>query len=119
MIYRFGISTPASTTKQSPQKTLLKLTRGIVYKFDVDFPAGSQGALHVVLKDGNSQVWPTNPEEDFAADDRLITFPEHHELLRGPYRLTAETWNESLNNAHIVIIRIGVLARKFVLRRII
>lgn len=118
MIYAFNISTPLNTTEANKKSTALRLGRGVIHKVEIDFPPGSQGTLHIAIRRGLNQVWPTNPADYFAADDRLISFPEYYELLWPPFRLVAETWNESLNNAHTVTIRIGLLKRQHALRRL-
>jgi len=119
MIYRFSITTPASTTTAAKQKTILQLARGIIHRIEIDFPAGSMGALHLGIYRGLHQVWPSNTGEEFSADNREIVFAEYYEMFWTPYILEAHTWNESLNNDHELIIRIGLLQRKHVLRKII
>jgi len=119
MIYSFYISTPKNTTKADRQQTTLKLSKGVIYKIEIMFPPGNGGTLHLGLREGLHQVWPSNPDEYFFGDNRLISFPEYYPIVSEPYTLIAETWNESLNNAHILSITIGVLPRKHVVRRII
>lgn len=118
MIYRFAISTPANTTKLNKQKTRMKVTRGVIHQLDIVFPPGPNGLLHLQINAGQNQVWPTNPEEEFASDNDIISFREHNELMLEPYRLEAYTWNLDDTYAHTVIVRIGILPRKNILRRL-
>lgn len=118
MIYRFSISTAADTTFANRQRTTLPLARGVVHQIDILFPPGPQALLHLILKRGLHQVWPSNSEENFAADNDKISFREHYEIISRPFQLEAYTWNEDDTYSHAVIIRIGILARKFILRRL-
>jgi len=81
MIYRFAITTPEKTYETAKKETVFKLARGVIYKIEFDFPPGPQGTLHLAIRRELHQIWPTNPDGDFAADDRLISFPEYYELL--------------------------------------
>lgn len=119
MIYSWSISTPANTAEADKQKTILPLGSGVIHQLDILFPPGPAGLLHLQINDAIHQVWPTNPEESFAADGDMITFREYHELLEEPYELQAWTWNEDDTYDHTVLIRIGLLRRRFVLRRLI
>lgn len=112
MIYRFGIPTTTDDTKASPKKTILPLTKGIVHQLDVVFPPGCAGTLHVIIRDALHQVWPTNPDENFAADGQVITFKEHYDLEEEPYELQAYTWLEDASHPHSCIIRLGILPRR-------
>lgn len=118
MIYRFAISTPANTNKANRIKTSLPLARGIIHQIEVQFPPGPQALLHLKLNRGLHQIWPTNSETAFSSDNTLISFREHFEIIDRPFRLEAYTWNDDTAYAHLVIVRIGILPRKFILRRL-
>lgn len=108
-IFRFSITTDANTTKANKKETVLKLTGGVIHQISISFPSGPLGLLHLQIVDGLFQVWPTNPDENFAWENVNISFKEFYELNQSPYRLSAFTWNEDDTYAHEVIIRIGVL----------
>lgn len=118
MIYRYGISTPASTLEANKQKTILKLERGVIHQIDIDFPPGPVGLCHVHINNALHQVWPTNQGEDFAGDDVHISFREHLEIVHPPFELEVYTWNLDDTNEHTIVIRLGILARKFILKRL-
>jgi len=117
MIYRFSIVTPANTPRTSPQKTVLKLDRGLIYRIQFRFPPGPAALLHIYIRRGLRQIWPINPEEAFATDDELIDFEEYYPLTERPYQLEAYTWNEDDTYDHEVIVRIGLERRKFLVRK--
>lgn len=119
MIYRFGITTTiAYNTEEKKLTTELKLGKGVIHQLDVVFPSGCQAYLHVKINHGLHQVWPTNPDEDFASDGEPISFKEAYELRHEPYILTVYTWNLDEKYPHDVIIRIGLLPRKTIFRRL-
>lgn len=118
MIYRFGITTSYNTPATEKQKTILKLGEGIIHQIDIVFPPGLAGKTHAQITRGLHQVWPTNPDEDFASDNNVISFHEHYELDEEPYQLEVHTWNTSTEHNHLIIVRIGLLRKKFVLRRL-
>jgi len=112
MIYRFGITTTTAYTKENPLITPLLLTRGVVHQLDVVFPPGPRGTLHLTINDALHQVWPTNPDEEFASDADKISYREHYELEAEPYDLQAYTWLEDATYQHSCIVRIGILPRR-------
>lgn len=109
MIFRFGITTSANTASTSKQRTDLKLAHGIVTQIDVQFPPGPQGLLHLQITDSLHQIWPFNPNEDFASDFVNISFREFIPVITEPYEFQAYTWNEDDTYDHYLIIRIGIL----------
>lgn len=112
MIYRFGITTPASTLPTDKQRTDLKIAPGVIHQIDLTFPSGPQGYLHCQINHGLFQVWPTNPDEDFASSNEKISFKEFYEILPGENLLYVYTWNLDDTYPHKVIIRIGVLPKE-------
>jgi len=61
MMYEFGIRTELTDTQDSPKKTVLKLTEGIIHQLDIESYPGSMGYLYGTIYHGGHQVWPTNP----------------------------------------------------------
>lgn len=118
MIFSFDISTSANTAEANRVKTDLKLTRGVIHQIDIVFPPGCAGLLYVAINHGLYQVWPTNTGEYFHTDAETISFREHYELIFPPYQLSVYTHNLDDTYNHSVIIRLGILPRKFILRRL-
>lgn len=119
MIYRLGITTPANTPEADKQRTNLKLTAGTIHQIDILFPPGPSGLLHVQINRGLSQIWPSNPDESFAADNNVISFNENYEILQEPVQIEVYTWNLDDTYDHQVIVRIGLLRKKSILQRIL
>ena len=114
MIYRFGISTPANTSEAVKKRTTLILAKGIIHHLDVQFPPGPSGTLHLHIDNNLHQIFPYNTDEAFSADNVNISFRDFIPLLEAPYELNAFTWNTDTANAHLVIVRIGILPSRII-----
>lgn len=117
MIYRWKISIPKNTLEGSKLKTTLKMERGVVHQIDIVFPSGPVGLAHIQINRGLHQVWPTNASGSFAADNTMISFKEYYEIISKPLQLEAYTWNLDDTYDHSIIIRIGILERRYLVRR--
>lgn len=118
MIYRVGITTPASTTEVDRKKTTLKLTKGVIHQIDIQFPPGPAGDLHVTIERALTKIWPSNEDESFASDAQNISFREDYDVAKAPLQLEIYTWNDDTVNDHLVIVRIGLLPRKSLIERL-
>ncbi len=105
MYYDFNIIIPASTPKDTPIKETCKLTYGIVRHVAIAFPPGPKGLTHLVIRRYEHQVWPTNPDGNFAWDNYTIEFSEEFDLTTRPHTLTLVGWNEDDTHKHTVTVR--------------
>lgn len=117
MIYAFDITTVASTPVTSPKRTPLKVTRGLVYQVEIEFPPGPLGLYHVSIYDGGYQIWPSNSEFDFHGDNGMIVFPDTYLKLVAPYEFTAVTWNADDTYQHTLHLRIGMVSDEVFMAR--
>ncbi len=117
MIYAFDILTPKAGEDGNPKRTPLKVSRGLVYQVEVEFPPGPLGLCHVSIFDGGYQIWPSNPDCDFHGDNGYITFPDTYLKLTEPYEFTALTWNEDDTWPHTVYIRLGMVSDEVFMAR--
>ena len=117
MIYAYDITTVANTTQSSPKRTTLKVTKGLVYQVEVEFPPGPLGYCHVSIHDGGYQIWPSNSEFDFHGDNGYITFPDTYLKLVAPFEFTAVTWNEDDTWPHTIHIRLGMVSDEVFMAR--
>ncbi len=118
MIYRYGITTAANTTEAAAQMTIITLPRGIIHQLDIVFPPGPAGLLHLRILEGISVIWPSSQNESFAGDNTTISFKEFYILKDATNQIIIQTWNDDDTYSHLVIVRFGVLKRRFVLNRI-
>lgn len=108
MIYAFSISTPANTPATSKLATTLKIEKGIITGFFVNFPSGSAGLLHAQVFREYSQIFPKS-QGDFHGDNRYFSFTRlAYPILFLPYEIYAHTWNTSTKYSHQVDIQITI-----------
>lgn len=117
MIYAFDITTPANTTQANAVRTPLRVTKGLVYQVEVEFPPGPLGLCHVSIHDGGYQIWPSNREFDFHGDNGYITFPDTYLKMVEPYEFTAMTWNEDDTYQHQIHLRLGMVSDEVFMAR--
>ena len=104
MDYIKYISTPASTTEASPLVTKLTLTKGRLSGGFLWFPYGPAGTLHFLARKGARQILPSNPGDNFRADDAVIPLSLGIDLSEPPYVIDLVTRNDSASYAHVLTI---------------
>lgn len=112
MIYVADFTTPANTPRTSPVETLLRVTRGLVYRFELQFPAGALGLHHVWVQDGGAQIWPSSPHETFHPDRATISFDETYLKTAPPYEFIILSYNLDDTYAHAAQCRIGMVGQE-------
>lgn len=109
MFYVYTLYVPANTPKTTPVTTTMHLTAGIVHQVELSFPPGCAALAHAAIYHFEHQVWPTNPEEDFAWDDYTITLPRQaHRMSSPPYDLSLRAWSEDDFFPHTITCRLAV-----------
>jgi len=109
MIYNHAFCVPAMMGALDLYKRDMKLTRGVLHKYEVVFPPGCVGLVGVAVYQGVHQVFPTNPNEMFWGDGETLSFREHLPLMTDPYVLTAYLVNIDDTFAHTITFRLGIL----------
>ena len=117
MIYQTTITTVKGPAAFTLKQSTLKVTRGLVYKVEIDFPPGCSGLLKVKIFDGGHQVWPSNNNESFSTDGHIISFDDTLLKLAAPFQYTIHTVNEDTIYDHSVTIRIGMVSEEMYIAR--
>lgn len=117
MIYQANISTPANTAQTLMQRTTIHVTRGLVYKVEFYFPAGSAGLMGVAVFDGLFQVWPSTVGTFFIGEDLVIAFDDMYLKEAAPFEFHCYTYNLDDTYDHAVSVRIGFVSREVFLAR--
>lgn len=115
MIFVHTVSTPANTSQSAPQEIELTLALGIIHRVDVGFPPGSNGLLHVTIDRDGRQLYPSNPQGNWAWDDLTQQFPDWFDLTVEPFAVVARTWNDDDSFAHEVTLQFLILPREILL----
>jgi len=117
MIYSKYVNTLKLGDETLPKQSVLKVTNGLVYKVEVDFPPGPTGLLKVQIFDGGHQVWPSSSGESFSTDGYCISFDDTFLKLVAPFQFDIYTWNEDTIHSHGVTVRIGMVSSELYMAR--
>lgn len=108
MIFTATIDTPYNTPKTTALVTSIVLSRGLIYRFEVDFPPGSAGLLHLYTTYQGTRLYPRDAEDDFYGNDRMISFEDLFFLDVEPFEIIVYTYNDDAVFDHSCQIRIGL-----------
>ena len=117
MIYTANITTVKNTAKTALKKTVIRVTKGLVYKVEFFYPAGSSGLLGLAVFDGLYQVWPSSVGEFFISDDETIRFDDLYLKESAPYEFQCYTFNVDDTYDHLVGVRIGLVSSEVFMAR--
>jgi hypothetical protein len=107
--YNVTLNVPASTAKSDPAELRVRLTVGLIVKVRVGFPDGCADLVHVAIVRGGHQVWPSNPDGDYAWNDYVYEIEASYVLDDQPLTMKIQAWNEDTANAHQVMVGFNML----------
>jgi len=114
LIYKFQFTIPKNTPETAKIEKTMRICPGIIHRIEIMFPPGCAALAHVEIYHHTVQMWPSNPETDFASDGETIAFREFYLIDEIPAELIAKMWNEDDTYDHTITIRIGVLPEEAV-----
>ena len=117
MIYTKDITTPILGAEGNPKKTILKVTKGLVYRVEISLPPGPCGLLHISLFDGGYQVWPQEYLQTFSGDAETISFDDVYLKMTQPFQFEILTSNEDDTYEHWCQVRIGLVSDEIFMAR--
>ena len=117
MVYTIPITTGKNTSKSNPDRTILSVTKGLVYKVELDFPPGSAGLLGCAIFDGGYQVWPSSLGNWFTGDSIVIGFDDVYLKESAPFQFNIFTYNTDDTYDHLVNVRIGLVSSEIFMAR--
>ena len=109
MDYNVTLSVPKATLKGDPAELRVRLTKGLIIKVRVGFPDGCADYLHAVILRGGHQVWPTNPDGDYAWNDYVHEIEASYPLEDEPLTMCVVGWNDDTRNPHQVTVGFNML----------
>ncbi len=110
--YNYTVTVPANTSKDNPQVTECKLTRGILAGGQIFFPHGCNGMVHVVICDGSGQLYPANAEDTFHGNASTVELVGRHKLDSAPYKLYIKAWSPNTRHSHSIQVTLHVLSEE-------
>lgn len=117
MIYTRNITIPANTPASNPTLQRMKISLGLIYKVEMQFPPGCGGLAHIVINDGGYQVWPSTTDSDFATDDYTISFEDTFLKQADPAEMQVYGYNEDETYEHTIQVRLGVASKDIFMAR--
>ncbi|MBA7656144.1 hypothetical protein ES703_64058 [subsurface metagenome] len=117
MIYSGEILLPKQPDQSLPTQKVLKVTKGLVYKVEVQFPPGCAGLAHVGIFDGAHPCWPSSSGETFNIDGATISFDDTYLKLAEPFQFEIWGWNEDTLWPHTIHVRIGLVSDEIFMAR--
>jgi len=112
VIYSIQTNTAANTSKANRQRTELRVTKGLVYKVEIDIPYGAQGLSAIAIYDGSFSVWPSTVGQFFRGNDIVISFDDLYLKETAPYHFDIYTWNTDTVYSHIIDVRLGMVSKE-------
>jgi hypothetical protein len=117
MIYAADIITPANTPLESPLCTRLKVTKGLIYRVEIDFPPGPCGFLYVAIFDGSYRCWPSTPGTWLHSDSLVIAFDDTYLKETQPYEFQIYTYSIDDTYEHWCQVRLGMVSKEIFMAR--
>lgn len=109
MFYDFAFLIHAGKTKANPEELFVNLVSGVIHHVSIEFPAGCRGTVFTAIYQGAHQIWPTNIDEAFNAEDFTIVIDEAEHFPAGPNLLRIEGWSPNACYPHTLTVRFGLL----------
>lgn len=102
------LTVTARSTERDPSTIEARLIKGKLIHIEVAFPPGPGGYVSVVIRDGELQIAPANPEGSFSWDNFTHSFTMNYEMVDPPYALTLKGWSPDADYDHDIVFRFDV-----------
>ena len=117
MIYSVETDTPKNTLKDAPKRSVFKVTKGLVYRVEIQFPRGCAGLAYCSVYDGGYCVWPSHPGDWFRGSANTIGFDDTYLKLVEPYEFNVLSYNLDDSYKHSILVRIGMVSHEVFMAR--
>ena len=111
MFFAWDITVPANTAESSPKEQILKLTKGIITKVDIFFPAGCHGLVKVRILRNEFQLIPLSKGEWVTGDDAAIPTEGYYEFETIPSKLKFIAHSAGTTYPHTITVRVEIKRR--------
>jgi hypothetical protein len=111
MFYAWDIVVPAGTTEDNPKTQTLKLSKGVITRAEVKFPAGCHGLVKVRLYFHEFQLVPLSRGEWVTGDDETCETEAYYEMMGTPYELKFIGASPDCTYDHGITVRVQVLPK--------
>jgi len=112
VLFAWDITVAANTLASNPSTQTLKLTRGVITKVDVKFPAGCHGLVSIRLLHEESALVPLNKDTWLTGDDETVPISEYFEFDTAPYSLKFVGKSPGTSYDHTITVRVTILPKE-------
>jgi len=117
MVYAASITTDKDTSEANAKETILRVTKGLIYRIETDFPPGCCGLLHMQLYDAGYMVYPASPGVSFHGDNAVVGFDDCYLKGAAPYAFLIKTWNLDDTWDHTIQVRVAMASAEAFMSR--
>lgn len=108
MYFVTPLEVPKNTAEGSPAIVTLPIGPGTITRWNIGFPAGCAGLVHVIIKRFDHQVLPEGEGESLYWDNYMFEIAEGLEMDQPPYEVIIEAWNLDDSYSHTVFVGVEV-----------
>ena len=94
--YSYEKTFKAGTTKDAQEELEMPCHWGILCDVHVSFRWGTDRKCHVHIDESLHQIFPTNPDGNYAFDGYTLPVRDEYELLPGTRKIHLRGWNEGI-----------------------
>lgn len=109
MYFCWDITVEANTLAEDPLEQYLKITKGVITRVDVKFPAGCHGMVGIRFLRYEQQLIPLTSDEWITGDDETVPTETYGNLTDYPYQLKLVACSPDTTYDHTITVRIQVL----------
>jgi len=119
MFYAWDIKLTRGRSKATRQKIVLKLEKGTITRFELVFPTGCCGLVHVHINQALHQIFPKNPDYQLTGNGATIVSTDEYEIKEPPLELDFYGWNTDEIYYHTITVRIQLVPAKEILHKVV
>jgi len=119
MFYAWDIKLTRDRTEATKQKTVLKVEKGTITRFELVFPTGCCGLVYVHINQALHQIFPKNPDHQLTGNGSTIVSTDEYEIKEPPLEVEFYGWNTDEIYDHTITARIQLVPAKEILHKVV
>jgi len=119
MFYAWDIELTRGRTKTTRQKTVLKVEKGTITRFELVFPTGCCGLVYVHIDQALHQIFPKNPDYQLTGNGSTIVSTDEYPITEPPFELDFYGWNTDEIYDHTITVRLQIVPAAEILHKVV
>ena len=91
--YSYEKTFKAGTSEDDQEELEMKCHWGVLFDVTISWRSGTDRQCHVHIDESIHQIYPTNPEGNYAYDGYTLSIRDEYELLPGTRKIYLRGWN--------------------------